>query len=125
MNKNESINTFNVNSIDLGVNFHQWISYNEKIPFDNLKDEVTNFGNIHIEYECISNDIYNNIKNKCIILYNSQINNNNNNQFIFELQELISLKLYSDLSNYQSVFRKVFWNNKLNIKKRKYFFNGH
>ena len=110
--------------INLGIDFNEWDIDIEDIQYKTMTNEVTNKFNIH-KYESISNECYNKIKNECKNIYKLQYNNNNTNEFIYTINELISLKIYTDLTDYQYAFRRVFWSsNDINtLNKRQYFYN--
>ena len=108
--------------INLGIDFNEWDININNLKYNNISDEVTNKFNIH-KYESITNKCFNKIKNECKNIYQSQ----NNKSFIYTINELISLKIYTDLTSYQYAFRRVFWKNKNNDvdlkNKREYFYN--
>ena len=106
--------------INLGMDFNEWDIDIENISYNTMADEVTNKFNIH-KYESISIECYNKIKKECQNIYKLQYNNNNTNEFIYTINELISLKIYTDLTDYQYAFRRVFWES--NKHKRQYFYN--
>ena len=118
-NKENNNNKSKILLINLGSDYNIWINPREDIPFKTLKNECLNKNNLH-NYQCITSKIYNDIYDKCLVIYKLQ--SNDEFEFIFSINELISLKMYTDLTDYQRVFRRVFWINKINSKKRKYYF---
>ena len=79
------------------MDLNDWDIDINNLPYNNLSNEVTNKFNIH-KYESISNECYNKILLECKNVYNLQYNNNNKNEFIYTINELISLKIYTDLN---------------------------
>ena len=110
---------FKVMQIQLGTAYHTWIAPNEAMVYTNLEEEVTDAGKHKAKhkYESITEAAYAKIKQQCVVLYNQQ----NKEAYTYTLQELIALKLYTDLTDFQNGFRRVFWDVPVNQTKRKYF----
>eukprot|EP01084_Bolivina_argentea_P293027 503926_1 len=86
-----------VYEIDFGVNVLRWLNYNDKCTFSNFKEEILNNPASTISpskyklYEAES-------KNLCQTI-----------DIDINIKEMIALKMYTDLTAFQSALRKAFW----------------
>eukprot|EP01084_Bolivina_argentea_P191926 329584_1 len=86
-----------INAIDFGVNVLIWLEYGESSTFSNFKDEIINNPSSTI------NDIkYKTYEKKCKILCECV-------DIDINIEETMSLKLYTDTTKYQSALRHAFW----------------
>eukprot|EP01084_Bolivina_argentea_P180475 311799_1 len=85
-------------SIKFGVSVLQWLSYTDTPTFSSLREEIVNNPN-----STISEQMYLNFAQECFI----KMINRKWEQFT--LEELISVKIYTDTNSYQSALRKSFW----------------
>ena len=95
-------------------NFNE-LNYFDKITLKEFSFNVLEQYNDNEIIKYINKNMFNDLINESKILYSSL----NNNNYIFELLEIVSLKLYADYSNLCNLFEKCFYNN---IKQRKSFF---
>ena len=107
-----------IKNFNLGIHFNNWLKKGESAAYNNLKDEVTNALNKH-KYPSISLKIYNKIANECQIIYDEQ----KENEFLYNLNELIALKLFINVTEYATAFSRVFHIGVDKEDERKYFIN--
>ena len=96
---NESKNDDNP-LLQMGTNYNYWLKCNETESNDSLKKEITNKQHQHH----ITMHTYNNILAKCKELRKCM-------DYQYTDDELMSLKMYTDLDNKQYHFRRCFWDN--------------
>ena len=85
-------------SIDFGEHILQWLCYGEHPTFSSFEDEMV--GN---PSSTLSPEIWDEYKSQCTALLEST------KWASFRLDELLCLKIYSDCTNLQHLFRKAFW----------------
>ena len=99
-----------LNNIDFGISILKWLPYGHQPIFKNFKQEILNNGKSTIDLK-----LYLEFVEQCDL----KILANKSDNFL--LNELLSLKLYTDTTTFQSYLRKSFWKNtSLNIKKTFY-----
>eukprot|EP01084_Bolivina_argentea_P239394 402373_1 len=104
-----------VGAMNFGVSVLQWLKYGEKPHFNNLKQEL-----LHNKHSTIHEKLYAKYEAKCKIIILSHSTQN------YILKELLSVKFYTDTTQFQSALRRAFWkesNNKdgNNYKKRGFY----
>eukprot|EP01084_Bolivina_argentea_P195258 335021_1 len=87
----------NIYEIDFGVNVLKWLKYKEKCTFENFKQEI-----INNPASTINENKYKRYETECKILCK-------NIDIDININEMISLKLYTDTTAYQSALRRAFW----------------
>eukprot|EP01084_Bolivina_argentea_P188898 325030_1 len=100
-----------IHQIDFGQNILNWLSYGEKPTFENFKAEI-----INNPLSTINENRYIEYQNECQLICDSVINN-----IDVELQEMMSLKLYTDTTKFQSALRRAFWLNSQQQQKRNFY----
>ena len=93
--------------IKFGLNVLQWLEYGETPIFNSFREEM--IGNIN---STIDAEFYLNYAHQCFIKMIHK------KQEQYQLNELLSLKLYTDTTSYQSALRKAFWKNWTTAKPR-------
>eukprot|EP01084_Bolivina_argentea_P043875 80794_1 len=100
-------------NLKFGISVLEWFKYDEPGPrFKNFHDEI-----INNEESTVNEQLYLNFSQECIIKMNSR------KWEQYTLEELLSLKIYTDSNTYQSVLRKSLWTSRHQDKKSFYF--GH
>eukprot|EP01084_Bolivina_argentea_P056001 102552_1 len=90
-----------INAINFGVSVLRWFGYKFKSKYKSLADEVLNN-----QFSEIPKDQFEMYKEQCSILLESGGTN-----YKYTFDELLSLKVYTDESEFTSMFRKSFWSN--------------
>eukprot|EP01084_Bolivina_argentea_P017313 32341_1 len=85
-------------SIKFGISVLKWLSYSDKPKFSSLKNEIVNNNK-----STINEQMYLIYAQECFI----KMINRKWEQYT--LEELISVKIYTDTNSYQSALRKSFW----------------
>ena len=85
-------------SINLGVSVLKWLKYDEDPTFANLKDEI-----LHNKHSTINEQLYNDYIEEC------KIKIKNHASKYYKLNEILSLKLYTDTTAFQSALRRSHW----------------
>ena len=99
------------NNINFGINILKWISFKEKPQYKNLYDEIINNTN-----STINKKLYENF------LIESMIKIKNNLKEYYHLNEMISIKLYTDTTKFAVELRRAFCaSTSLQIKKQFYW----
>eukprot|EP01084_Bolivina_argentea_P129486 228691_1 len=94
-------NTKNAETIPIirfGVSVLEWLSYKEQQPFQSFREAI-----INNPESTINSKLFLNFSQECFI----KMNNRKSEQYL--LDELLSLKLYTDTDQYQSSLRRAFW----------------
>eukprot|EP01084_Bolivina_argentea_P009708 18110_1 len=87
-----------VPSIHFGLSVLQWLDYAEQPMFSSFREEI-----IQNEQSTISAKIYLHLAQECYI----KLSNNKHEQYL--LEEIMSLKLYTDADVFQASLRQSFW----------------
>eukprot|EP01084_Bolivina_argentea_P017310 32336_1 len=109
--KDENVKSNAITSIKFGVSVLEWLKYNEKAKFRNFHEEI-----VCNDESTINEALFLNISQECFIKMSQRKYEQ------FTLQELLSLKIYTDTNSYQSALRKSFWNS-TPVKIKKSFFH--
>eukprot|EP01084_Bolivina_argentea_P222799 377080_1 len=86
-----------INAIDFGVNVLKWLEYGESSTFSNFKDEIINNPS-----STINDNKYKTYEIECKTLCECV-------DIDINIEEMMSLKLYTDTTKYQSYLRRAFW----------------
>eukprot|EP01084_Bolivina_argentea_P295777 509333_1 len=95
--------------IDFGINVLEWLEYNEKPTFDNFSEEI-----LKNPSSTITPQEYNQYHENCQLLCNIA-------PFDINLEEMISLKLYTDTTVFQSSLRQAFWKSSSHEQRQNFF----
>eukprot|EP01084_Bolivina_argentea_P238116 400055_1 len=113
MDKNESNEaTNNVNAINFGICVLQWLEYGDTPNHDNFFDEILNN-----KYRKITLSSFEEYKTESLILIDTY-----GGGYRFNLEEMMSIKLYTDTSKLTALFRQSHWNNKNMLRMKKEFY---
>eukprot|EP01084_Bolivina_argentea_P166493 289036_1 len=99
-------------SIDFGQNVLCWLSYNEQPTFANFKEEI-----INNPLSTINERKYGQYLQQCNILCNKSVVDD----IGISVEELMSLKIYTDATIYQSALRRAFWLSASKDEKRNFY----
>ena len=97
-------------SINFGLSVLEWFNYGEQSTFESFDEEI-----ISNPESTVNEKMYLKIKQECFI----KMNNVKQEQFL--LNEIVSLKLYTDMTSYQSSLRKAFWHSSGKDIKKLYY----
>ena len=98
-------------NINFGISVLNWIKYGDKPRFNNLHQEI-----INNKQSTIDEERYNTLETE------SKIKIRNYPDEYYLLNEMFSLKLYTDTTTYTAYLRKAFWtSSSTNIKKSFYW----
>eukprot|EP01083_Nonionella_stella_P028235 77753_1 len=100
-----------VGTLDFGVSVLRWFEYGFQSAYQSLSDEVCNN-----KFSPITLKILQTYHEQCKILSKSQ-----ETEYKYTLDELLSLKLYTDESKFTTLFRTAFWNNTPKATKREFY----
>ena len=97
-----------VSKINFGINILLWLAAGDKQHFTNFEEEM-----VRNTYSTIDEGLFDEYTEEC------RIKKNNYRKERWTLNELLSLKCYTDTNDYQAAFRKAFWStSKLSYKKQ-------
>eukprot|EP01084_Bolivina_argentea_P202201 345539_1 len=96
--KEEKVEHKEFQSINFGVSALRWLEWNEIPKYRNLKTEL-----LSNKYTTLDAELYENYKQQALIKMA-----NHSHEF-WSLNEMLSLKIYTDATKFQAVFRKSFW----------------
>eukprot|EP01084_Bolivina_argentea_P150498 262828_1 len=97
-------------NIEFGVSVLQWLKYSEKHTFRSLKEEIINNAK-----STINEKMYLSFVQECFI----KMINRKSDQYT--LDELLSVKLYTDTNSFQSSLRKSFWKSTTLATKKSFY----
>ena len=89
--------------MEFGQNVLEWLGYGEQSVFTSFKEEI--MPNINV----------NNMEQKCSKLMEYKAYQQ------YNLNELMSIKIYTDCEQYQSKLRRAFWSSSCKATKRLYY----
>eukprot|EP01084_Bolivina_argentea_P276825 472430_1 len=98
-----------VSQIDFGCNVLTWLSYNESSTFIDFHDEI-----INNPASTITVELYEKYQVECNLLCKNAKQDLN-------LQEMMSVKMYTDTTMYQSALRRAFWKNSSKQEKLNFY----
>merc|ERR1712228_913473 len=105
----ESKEDEDVYQIDFGRSVLIWLKYGEHGTFDTFKQEI-----ISNPASTINAKLFREYELECLRLCNLVL-------FDINLSEMLSLKLYTDTTAYQSALRRAFWSNASKQERRNFF----
>eukprot|EP01084_Bolivina_argentea_P186025 320710_1 len=97
-------------SINFGVSVLTWLSFGDIPTYSTLKHEL-----LSNKHSTIDNTLYDEYVHKCLI----KIHNNPQEHYL--LNEMLSLKIYTDTTEFQSHLRKAFWSTSKLQHKRDFY----
>eukprot|EP01084_Bolivina_argentea_P281543 481735_1 len=120
-NDNENDESFKrkeIYEVDFGQNVLQWLPYNENPAFNNFEMEI-----IHNPLSTVDLERYSEYHRKCTLICDALREDKDKDcQYAdIGLYELMSLKLYTDTTQYQSALRRAFWVNARQEMKRNFY----
>ena len=98
-----------LNAINMGISVLQWLDYGESPTFASIEDEI-----IFNENGTVTPAIFLSYKQECHMKLSNQKN--------YTMDEVLSLKLYTDTTDYQSALRKAHWDNDDKETKKSFYF---
>ena len=96
--------------VEFGVSVLEWLEFGEEPEFKSLHDEIVNHPK-----STISGKLYLGFAQECFMKMIGRKKDQ------YELEELLSLKLYSDTDKYQSLLRKASWRSSSKATKRSFY----
>eukprot|EP01084_Bolivina_argentea_P274527 467959_1 len=109
-NTEENKETSDVASVNFGVSVIEWLQFSEKAQFESLHDEI-----IQNQESTINETRYLNYSQECYI----KIKNRKYAQYL--LEEMMSLKIYTDTNSFQSSLRRAHWKSSSKRKKLSFY----
>eukprot|EP01084_Bolivina_argentea_P023676 44210_1 len=97
-------------NLKFGQSVLNWLNYQEQPTFNSFRDEITQNPESTINMEA-----YLNYSQECFI----KMNNRKHEQYL--LQELMSLKMYTDTNSFQSSLRRAFWKSSTKKIKKSFY----
>eukprot|EP01083_Nonionella_stella_P093267 261312_1 len=95
------------NSLNFGISVLKWLNYDEKPKHKNLKDELlaekVDPYNSANNKQYMDEELYENYKEQALIKIQ------NHPHEYWSLNEMLSMKVYTDATAFQTVFRRSFW----------------
>eukprot|EP01083_Nonionella_stella_P290645 988959_1 len=95
------------NSLNFGISVLNWLDFDEKPTNKNLKDELLAVKvdpyDSKNDQQYVDEELYENYKQQALIKINTHADEH------WSLNEMLSLKVYSDATAFQTAFRKAFW----------------
>eukprot|EP01084_Bolivina_argentea_P133472 235555_1 len=102
----------NVNAINFGVSVIQWFQYGDTPNHQSFVEEIVNN-----KYSTISFALLQKYKQECIIKIETS-----DTEYKYNYDEMLSLKLYTDTTEFTRLFRQSHWNNQKMIPMKKEFY---
>ena len=111
-NDDENREDNNINAISFGVSVLNWLEYGDEPNHENFMDEM-----IHCKYSKITETLLERYVNQCLLKINSA-----ESIYKFTLNEMLSIKIYTDTTELCTIFRKAHWNNRNTMQMKKEFY---
>eukprot|EP01084_Bolivina_argentea_P253504 425850_1 len=102
----------NVDAINFGISVIHWLEYGD-LP--NHKSFITEI--LHNKYSTVNQQLLEKYKNECLIKIETS-----ETLYRYTLNEMLSLKLYTDTTKFTSLFRKAHWTNQNMMQMKKEFY---
>eukprot|EP01084_Bolivina_argentea_P101123 181359_1 len=100
--------------INYGISVLNWFKYDEKAKHKNFIDEIK-----HNKYAMITSEMLSNLMQQCKIKLETS-----ETLYTYTLNELLSLKLYTDTNELCSLFRRAHWKDGSMMMKREFYWWG-
>eukprot|EP01084_Bolivina_argentea_P195922 335984_1 len=107
----ENIHVNSVLKLNFGISVLNWLDYSDVALFKDFREEIVNNPE-----STVNEQLFLNFAQECFI----KKNGNKHRQYL--LEELMSLKIYTDTNSYQSSLRRAFWKSS-NKETKKAFYN--